>query len=222
MSTVNKKTRLKLSNQSLVWEIFGDNEKLTIVEILDRVNDKLKAQTEPDEKFVRMADSTLRRAIAELVDKGQLKPFGRQGNAALYGKPSAGIGDADQQLIPFAGELKSVQEFLQIMTDPEGRPLTRKTSIIGEKTQQRIRRQLAFVVMSSGEPGHFQTVKELNVSLHDLSKDLAYIQNVIQSFLDSPVWYEQYRDQIAYALRKMQERDPEFYQLVIDYIRSES
>jgi hypothetical protein len=213
--TVNKKEHVKLSNQSLTFEVFGDNEKLTVTEILERVNEKLKPKNE------RIADSTLRRALEDLVDKGFLQTYGRQRNATLYGKQGATFDDGGQRLIPFAGELKSVEDFLRIVSDPNRKPLSKNADLLAEKVQHTIRRKLASVVVSSMNPGYDESVKGLNRELHVVAESLRFTLNIIDSFLNSPVWYKQYRDQIAYAMRQLQEKDPELFQLVFDYIRSE-
>lgn len=218
MKMTNKNTKLKLSNQSIVWEAFQENEKLTTPEILDRVNEKLKAQEPPE----RMADSTLRRALAELVDKGQLKTYGRQHNAVLYGRPSAGFSDSDDPMIPYAGELCSVENFLALMTNPTEKPLARKLPLLGEKTQHQIRRRMVYAILTAGEPGYSEKLKETNASLHAIIDDLAFTLHVLRSFVDSAVWYSNYRDEIGRHLRTLQDKNPDLFQLAIDYMRSES
>lgn len=214
MVTVNKKEHTKLSNQSIVFEVFGDNEKLMVTEIQERVNGKLA----PD----KLSGNTVRRAISELEDKGFIQSFGRHHNARLYGKPSAGIGDVKQTLIPYSGELKTVVEFVHLMTDPNSRPLTRKTAVIGEKMQHRIRRQLLFAIITAGNPGYTSKLMDVNADLHLLADDLRFALSVIQNFLDSPVWYEHYRDQIAQGVQELQKSNPELFELAINYIGSES
>ena len=86
--------------------------------------------------------------------------------------------------------------------------------------QHNVRRQLAYVVMSSIDAGFSQQVRDVNTTLHKLVEDLAYVHSVLEGFLNSPVWYPQYRDQMAVAVREMQKNDPELFQLALDYIKS--
>ena len=217
MVTVNKKEQVKLSNQSLIYEVFGDNEKLLVAEVLDRANEKLKQEVPPS----RVSQNTVRRAIEALVEGGFLHPYGRIHNAMVYGKPGAGFNKPDANLIPYAGELKSVKDFIQVMTAADERPLTRKSNIVGEKTQHAIRRQLVYAIMSASDPGYTTQLKKVNENLHGWVEDLRYLLVFLESFLNSPVWYEQYRDKIGYSIREMQKEDPELFKLAIEYIKGE-
>jgi hypothetical protein len=42
---------------------------------------------------------------------------------------------------------------------------------------------------------------------------------VMRSFLDSPVWFAQYRDKIAAQIRQLQKDDIELFKLGVDYIK---
>ena len=77
-------SQIALSNQSLTFEVFGDGEKLTIVEATERVNEKLKAKGS-----LILSEQTVRRAVKSLVQTGFIKEHGRQNNAILYGKLDA-------------------------------------------------------------------------------------------------------------------------------------
>lgn len=213
---LSEKKKVKASNQSLVYGVFGEDEKLTVREVAERVNLGLR-ENGPHE---RISEATVRRAVSDLEKLGSLKSYGRQNNAFLYGKPTAALFDSDRKLIPYAGELKDVEDFIRIITNPKERPFTRNTAVMGEKMQHNVRRQLAYVVMSSIDAGFSQQVRDVNTTLHKLVEDLAYVHSVLEGFLNSPVWYPQYRDQMAVAVREMQKNDPELFQLALDYIKS--
>lgn len=215
MTLLNEKKKVKLSNQSLVFEIFGDDEKLTVVEISERVNEKLKTE-DPNE---RLSASTIRRAIDSLVQSNFLRTYGRQNNATLYGKLSAAFSEPDQKLINFGGELLSVEDFLRLTSDPSAKPLQLKFPVVSEQREHDIRRRLAFVIMSAGNLGYNDRLKHVEKELSNLQREFEYIANLLQGFLDGPVWYQQYRDRIGQSVRKVQEKDPDLFQLATEYMK---
>lgn len=203
-----------LSNQSQVYEAFADNEKLTITEVFERLNQNLSDATP------KVSDRTIRRAIAALVKSGFLKPYGKQNNAMLYGKLSAAFTDADQKLINFGGELVSVEEFLREVVEPENNPLQKsKADLLNDEIKHHIRRRLAFVVITAGNVGFQDELKKVSRDLHGILGELQFVTNLLQNFMDSPVWYEQYRDKVGYGVRAMQQSDPDLYQLAMEYVR---
>jgi hypothetical protein len=209
------KEHIKLTNQSLVFESFGEDEKLTIAELTHRVNTKL-----PDVK--RLSEQTVRRAVNDLVQMGHLKPYGKSYNAQTFGKLSAATSNGDTPIIPYAGSsdgMSTVEEFLRVMTDPDLRPLKLKRNLIGEKQQHAIRRLMVFAILSAAESGHDETLKSANENLNEVLVDLQFAIDTIKSFVDSPIWYPQYRDRIAYAVRRVQEKDAELFQLAQDYVK---
>lgn len=205
--------QISLSNQSRVYKVFGENEKLTIAEVVLRVN----GEPEPSEK---LSERTIRRAIDGLVKSGFLKTYGKQNNATLYGLLSASYTDSQQRLINFNGELLGVGEFLKTITDPQGKPLQKgKTAVIDKKADHVIRKLLTFAIMSAGEPGYNTQLKEVAIQLRNALAQLEFASGVLKNFLDSPVWYEQYRDQIGRSLREVQEKDPDLFQLANDFMK---
>jgi len=209
-------TQISLSNQSVVYEKFEDHEKLTITEITQRVN----KDAGPSEK---LSDRTIRRAIDALAKNGHLKTYGKRHNAMLYGKISASYTEANQKLISFGGDLLSVGEFLHLIVDADEKPLqTNKYTVTNRKAEHDIRRRLALVVFSAGNVGMNAQLQVTMRDLHHLLKEYEHVANLLKNFLDGPLWYEQYRDQIALALRQMQEEEPELYALTSQYIASET
>ena len=210
--TLNSKDHMKLSNQSLVYEAFDEGEKLTIAEATAKVNSQVDLARQ-------MSEQTVRRAIHGLVGLGHLKPFGRAGLAMTYGKLSTEMtaGNGEQELIPFAGSMETVETFLQIMTDPNGQPFKLKVPIMSEEISHAVRRTLVYVVLSSSEVGNTEALKVANRRLNNLVAELEYILGNLTAFVDSPVWYEQYRDQMGYALRRLQEKNPDLFKLAMDY-----
>lgn len=211
--SLNQKEHMKMTNQSLVYEAFDDEEKLTISEATLKINKQI------EESYRRVSEQTVRRAINELVGLGHLKPFGKNGLAMTYGKLSTEMtaGNGEQELIPFSGSMTTVETFLQIMVDPNGQPFKLKVPILSEGISHAVRRTMVYVVLSSSEVGNTDALKVANQRLNNLINELRYILGNLEAFVDSPVWYEQYRDQMGYALRRLQEKDPDLFQLAMDY-----
>jgi hypothetical protein len=213
--SLNRKEHIKLTNQSLVFEVFADDEKLTIREVTHRVNEKL-------DRTEKLSEQTIRRAITNLCQLGQLKPFGKTQNAQTYGKLSASFtGSPKDELIPFGGNLVGVEEFLRLISDPNSRPLKRNVNLLAERSQHGIRRMMLFAILSAGEPGNDETLKSANTHLNDAIDELEYALDFLRRFVHSPIWFQQYRDKIALAVRELTKNDPELYKLAVDYMRAE-
>lgn len=207
-------TQISLLNQSRIYEAFGENEKLTINEVVERVNEN----REPHEV---LSNRTIRRAIEGLVNNGFIKPFGKANKAITYGRIGATYATADDKLIKLGGELMSIEDFMRTIVEPTEKPLQKgKMPVVSEEMEHQIRRRLAFVVLTAGNVGMSDQLQKVSRELHNVLSAVDFVQNILQSFLNSPVWYEQYRDQMAYGVRNLQEKDPDLYQLAYDYVRS--
>lgn len=210
--TLRHKEHIKLANQSLVFEAFGETEKLTMSEVTLRVNESIKSPN-------TLSEQTVRRAINDLVGLGHIKPFGKRHNAMTYGKLSAEMtaGNGEEALIPSSAGFESIEDFLRKMADPEGQPFALKVPVLSEKVSHAIRRTMVHVVLSASEPGNSDQLKKANVRLNNVIAELEFIAENLKAFVDSPIWYEQYRDRMGYGMRRLQEKDPELFQLAMDY-----
>ncbi|MFG2268086.1 hypothetical protein [Streptomyces sp. NPDC048720] len=215
---LNSNERARIHNESLVFETFGDEEKLTIREVAERINQRA---ADLGDVTKRVSERTVRRAIDGLVQTGLIKPFAKTNNAQTYGKLSASFTGEDEKLVPHAGQLVSVENFVRTMTDPEIRPFTLKTSLMAERKQHAIRRMMVWAILSSVDAGYNDGLKSANEQLNNVIAELQFILQELSNFVDSPVWYDQYRERIARAVRKLQENDPGLFELATNYTRSE-
>lgn len=213
---MNSKEKLKLTNQSLVYEAMGDDQKLTIREILYQVNSR---RDETDQ----LSEQTIRRAVTDLCKLGQLKPFGKAANGAqTYGKLSAHFtGDPKDKLIPFGGNLVGVEDFIKLIADPETRPLKKNSNVLAEKSQHNIRRMMLFAILSAGEAGQNEALNTVHAQLHNAVQELTYARDIINHYVNSSIWFPAYRDKLALSVRNVIKNDPELYQLAQDYMKSE-
>lgn len=209
---------MALANQQIVYERFSETEKLTIPELTQRVWDYAKEQ---DNQNLKLSDRTIRRSLETLVENGFLKTFGKRQQAVLYGKVSSSfIGSTDpQKMIPFSGELVTVEDFLHHVVEPDSDPLSLKVPMLKSEIQNHIRRRLAFVVLSSGETGLNDEVAKTKKELETFTREIEFLYKLLTAFVNSPVWYTQYRDGIGYEMRKVQQKDPDLFQLTIDFVK---
>ena len=216
MPPKDTKSVAALSNRSLVFEAFAENEKLTTPEVAQRVNEMAKAR-----ELLPLSERTVRRSIESLVELGSLKVHGRQNNAILYGKLSASFADEKERLVNFGGEFLSVEDFLKLVVAPDMHPLQKspKLAVTSTEIEHQIRRRLAFVIWSAGNPGLNGQLQNVMRELHNALAEYRHAANLLQAFLDSPVWYEQYRDKIGMAMRKVQEKNPELFDLTDAYVK---
>lgn len=216
---MNPREKTKLANQSLVFEVFEDDEKLSVAEVLARVNRNPPDMQRPS---LRLGERTVRRALLALEAKGFLKVYGRQNNAIIYGKLTASFAQAsaNEELIPYAGGLQSVGDYLRLFADPDAKPLARKVNLLSPKAETDIRKRMTYAVLMAGEPGVSEQIKKTQDDLTLLLQEIEFIHNVLRGFVNSPIWFEQYRDRMAYAIREVQKEDPELFKLAVDYIQS--
>jgi DNA-binding Lrp family transcriptional regulator len=210
---LKSKDHVKLSNQSLTLEAIAENEKLTISEITARVNEKLDGPN-------KLSEQTVRRGVKALCESGLLKPFGRVNNAQTFGKLSAAMtADEGEKLIPFGGELITIADFIKLMADPEQKPFTLKVPLLSDEIQLALRKMLVWTVLTSESPGYNEELKKQVRRLQNTIDGLEFAADALRGFVNSPVWYSQYRDRIGYAIRRLQEKDPELYQLAEDFVK---
>lgn len=215
-------SQISISNQSLVFESFAEDEKLTVVEVADRVNERLKS-----EEKLPVSEQTVRRAITGLQKNGFLREYGKRENAVLYGKLSASWVDSkgDEKLINLAGISVSVGEFLELVVDEEANPYPFVVKVkpenwaISNVFHRKLRKRLAWVVMSASDAGYSEHLKTQLSFLRNHITELQHVVQVMESFTNSLVWHAQYRDRIAGELRKLQEKRPELLKLANDYIK---
>jgi hypothetical protein len=210
------RTQLGLENQSFVFGLFGDGQKLTVNDVYEMAREaKTKAGERP------LNERTIRRALDGLQKAGFIITVGRQNNAILYGKQGTSAFEQAEgaELIPLAGELVSVEKFMRMFADPSLEPFKVKRDTLAVDAEQHMRQMLLFAIISSGSVGLDDKLKQASKLLHSYLAEVEYIQKVLKTFIDSPVWYEQYRDRIAYEVRRVQEKDPALYQLAIDAIK---
>jgi hypothetical protein len=208
-----------MSNQSRVYAAFSDHEKLTIPEVAQRVNAIVDGQ-----EVKALSEQTVRRSIQSLVKIGSLQKYGTKENAVLYGKVGMTSGSEDE-IISLAGNLLTVADFLRIIVDEEANPFPFVVKVqpenypISQEFQRKLRKRMASVVLTAVSPGFNDSLGAPASFLHKHIEELEHMIKVMRSFLDSPVWFAQYRDKIAAQIRQLQKDDIELFKLGVDYIK---
>lgn len=207
-------SQIALRNRSLVLGVFGEGEKLTIREASERVNESLPR----DE---RLSGRTIRRCVDDLIKSAFLQQSGRENSAILYSRLSSIFTDSDEKLVNFGGNLVTVKSFIQAMVGEDEAPLQRSPErrVLSMDIEHQIRRRLAFVLLSAGEPGMNDQLEKTRRALYKFLDEIKFIAAILENFVDSPVWFEQYRDKIAAMMRELQKEDPELFQKTIEYVK---
>lgn len=205
-----------VSNQGRVYAAFSDHEKLTIPEVAQRVN--AVTDSKP------LSEQTVRRSIQSLIRIGSLEKYGTKENAVLYGKAGMVSSNTDE-IISLAGNLMTVESFLRVIVDEEGNPFPFLVKVqpenypISPDFQRKLRKRLASVILTAIDPGYNSSLSGPAGFLQKHIEELEHMIKVMRSFLDSPVWFPQYRDKIAGQLRQLQKDDIELFKLGVDYIK---
>lgn len=214
--TPRNKSQIALSNERHIYNILNDSgSKLPVTEIYTRL--ALAGN--------QLSDKTIRRALTKLKEGAFVQEYGKQNGAVMYGVsdlPGEKFRE-DRATINFGGTLVPLEDFVRMLSSFENDPfkLDFKSTVLSETQSLALRRRMLAVVITAGVPGYNEKLHGLAESLIKLQGELEYITKVIKSFTDSPVWYEQYRDGLAYQLRRLQEKDPDLYKIALDLVKGE-
>jgi hypothetical protein len=168
-----------------------------------------------------MSERTVRRSLNVLITRGLVKPYGQDGNARVFGKVSLNFNGnpSEAELLNVGGNLVTVETFLRMFADPESTPLQKRVPTLSEDVEHKIRRIMLYVVLTSNDAGMGDSLKKQNTNLHRVIEELDYLRDLLVNFVNSPVWFEHYRDSVALALRKTRETNPELVQLAVEYAK---
>lgn len=207
-----------LQNEQRVFNVLREKQiKLSIAEIASKLDGEI-------------TERTVRRCISALVEKGMVKKYGRTTSGVQYAladksmyESETSFSDEELKLIAFAGTMQTVTEFLEMMVAPDQNPLALKNvaPVVRTSVATGIRRAMAGVVLTASSAGQDEFLKATRVSLQAVEDELRFLLKVVSEFNNSAVWYDQYRDTIAYQLRLMHKNNPELFQLAMDFVRSQ-
>jgi hypothetical protein len=165
--------------------------------------------------------------VYDLVAKGFVRKHSKKGNSTLYGLADKSMyseseGMEEVPIIPFGGNLLKVSDFLETMVSQDEDPLNANPNLklLRHAIATGIRRAMTGVVMTSGVAGQEQFLLDSRTQLQAVEDELRFLLKVISHFNDSGVWFDQYRDRIAFQTRRAQQTDHELWQLAMDFVRS--
>jgi ribosomal protein L20A (L18A) len=206
---------LAQSNEQLVYKVLKEiGSKHTIPEIASQIPS--------------ITERTVRRCVDDLVKQGYARKYGRRGNATLYGLADKSMyseaeGFEEIEIIPFGGELLTVQAFLEMMVSLEENPFNDNPEInlLRSPVTNGIRRAMAGTILTTNSTGQEAYLQKAAGLLLSIEQELRYVLKLLDSFNASGVWFDQYRDRIAFQVRRAQQMNPDLIQLAIDFVRSE-
>lgn len=215
MSTPLTRIALAESNEQMVFKAIKDSKGKVTVSELSAI-------------IPHITDRTVRRCIYDLEKKGFIRSVAKRGNAMTYELADKSMyEDSDSfdevPIIPFGGDMKTVNDFLEIVVSPDSNPLNNDPdkNLLRTSISNGIRRAMAGVVLTSGVAGQEEFVAGAQKELLKVEAELRYVLKIVSDFNNSTVWFDQYRDRIAFQNRRAQQSNPTLFQLAFDYIRSE-
>lgn len=175
-----------------------------------------------------LTEQTIRRSINRMMSQKIVQLAGNSGPTKLYariGTDMRALNTSNPKVIPFAGTMVSVKEFLTLMTDQELDPF--KSSLAKEVLDADmvawIRKRFLFTVITAGDSGFDEQLQNTLANLTKVHQEMDRITSTIRAWIDSSIWYAQYRDLIAAQIREMMkegEESAELYKLAYAYIQS--
>lgn len=171
-----------------------------------------------------VVEKTIRRAITGLKQSGFVIEAGRHSGTYYYALADQQYeSDHNQGIVPVGKQLVTIKNFLKLFTSEVSSPLNSqlKAPVMTDEMARLIRRIMLSAILTSGDPGYTLAMEKQHERLMKIQSELERLLDIVRSFNDSPVWYDQYRDRMALALREVQKEDAELVQLAFDYMRSE-
>lgn len=203
--------RTRMTNDARVFKVMSDARRpMTIAELSRELPD--------------IVEKTVRRAVDSLRRNGFIIEAGRDNNSKLYAIAGMMGSNAGDRLIPMGNDVITVADFVKLMAGMEQKPFaTRlKTELLSDAFQQIMRQRMLFTIVSAGEAGYNSQLLTVQEALVKVVEEMERLTNMMRSFVNSSVWYEHYRDPIAQAMRDLQKKDPELWQLAWDFVKSGS
>jgi len=204
--------KAKLDNDSRVYQVMRElGRTCTVTEIHRRLPD--------------IVERTVRRCLLSLKEGGFVIEAGRHNGSILYQTTDTVLNSKPTDaLIPLGSAFVSTESFLKVMASMETDPLetSLKTQIFTPEIRELIRRIELSTVVTAVDPGYQQMVEKNQANLIKISAEIQRILVHVQSFIDSAVWFQHYRDRIAEQLREVEKTNPELRKLAWDFVKSQS
>lgn len=176
-------------------------------------------------ELAELSEQTIRRSINRLMKTNAIQLAGNDGPRKFYaplGTDMRAMGNPNPKVIPYAGELMSVVDFLKLMLDSETDPFKPDVNldIFEAEFLHWLRRRFITPVITAGDLGYTEQIARTRANVTKIAVELERIASVIDAWSKAPIWFEQYRDQIAFQNREAMKENAELYQLAWDYVKS--
>jgi hypothetical protein len=111
---------------------------------------------------------------------------------------------------------------MEVMSNPDVNPFAAnlKQELLAEGITNWLRTRMLLVVMTAGEAGFASQVEIVRSGMAKVQNELERLTSIVASFNDSAVWYAQYRDGIAYDIRRVQENNPDLFDISWAFVKS--
>ena len=170
-----------------------------------------------------VAERTVRRSVQRLQRTGHVVPTGKDGATILYGVKDAQFANTtEQRMIPFAGQQYSIEDFLALMVNPSVDPFKPriKLEMWDADFIHWLRRRMAIPIITAGDNGFDQQLMQTQEGFIKVKAEVERMLVILDGFINSPVWYEHFRDRLAFERREVEKENPELIKLTMDYIQN--
>lgn len=197
-----------------------------VFRVMSRAGEPVSIQTlHKSEELRGFSEQTIRRSINRLMKIRSVQLAGNDGPTKFYaplGTDMRAMNSPNPKVIPYAGGLITVEEFLTLMLDMDVDPFkpNLKKEIFEIEFLHWLRKRFVYSVITAGDSGYDEQLKNIQVQLSKVHRELDRIVGIIGAWTEAPIWYDQYRDQIAFQTREVQKENPDLIQLAHDYIQS--
>lgn len=176
-------------------------------------------------QMTHVTERTVRRSVDRLIGEGFLTVAGKDGKTILYAAKSAMfVPDMDtaQKLLPFNGATLSVSDFLELLVNPESDPFAMdlKLQVLDVEFVEWLRKRFIYAVITAGDSGYNAQLMRQRESLMKLRAEIQRLADNLDKFVNSPVWYDHYRDRIAFNRREVEQSNPDLVQMARDYLQN--
>lgn len=171
-----------------------------------------------------VVERTIRRCLDRLIKKGFVYVAGKDGNATLYTSKNSMFvpeGQTDD-LIPFNGAMLDVGAFIEMMVDPEFDPFKPnvKLDIFDPDFIVWLRKRFLYPVITAGDSGYNDQLIRQRENLMKVRAEMERFMKNLDGFINSAMWYDHYRDRIAFRRRQVEKENPDLIALAQGWLQN--
>lgn len=171
-----------------------------------------------------IVERSIRRCIDRLVMEGFLIVAGKDGKTKLYTARNAMFVPEEQSdsLVPFNGTMMSVGDFIELMVDPEFDPFKPdvKLEVYDPDFIVWLRKRFLYPVITAGDSGYNEQLMRQRENLMKIRTEIERMLKNLDGFINSGMWYDHYRDRIAFQRRQVEKENADLIALAQGWLQN--